>query len=82
MATGTAILIVGIVYLLLAHEGFRMFALMLLGLFAGVVWFLIDFGQDKPQTLFYNHSAHPAFLMKAGDSCPEDRHVWNGWCVK
>ena len=82
MATGTAIFILGIVYLAMASRPFRQFCFGLV-VIAGIGMLgLIWFGADKPQTLFYDHGAHPAFLLKAGDSCPGERHVWNGWCVK
>jgi hypothetical protein len=71
-----------LVYLAVVSECFRTLCLVILGLSAGGIWFLADFGSDKPQTIFYNQSAHPAFLMRAGDSCPGERHIWNGWCVK
>ena len=82
MATGTAVLILSILYLARASGAFRQFCLGVV-VVAGVGAIgLIFFGADKPQTIFYNSSAHPAFLMRAGDSCPGERHVWNGWCVK
>ena len=61
---------------------FRAFFFGVVSLAAVGVLILIWFGSAKPQTLFYDHGAHPAFLLKAGDSCPGERHVWNGWCVK
>jgi hypothetical protein len=79
---GTVILILAVVYFAMTSEGFRTFLFVLLGLSLGTLWYLWDFGSDKPQTIFYSSSAHPAFLMHAGDSCPADRHIWNGWCVK
>ncbi len=82
MSYGTAIIIVGIFYLITISEGFRLFFFVFLSLAAGTILYLIDFGSDKPQTIFYNSSAHPAFLLHVGDVCPSDRHVWNGWCVK
>ncbi len=82
MTAGTAILILGIIYLGVRFEGVRMLFFGALGLSIGTIWYLVDFGADKPQTIFYNHSAHPAFLMKTGDVCPTDRHIWNNWCVK
>ncbi len=82
MTFGTTALILAIVYVAVRSEGFRTFLLILGSLAIGGIWFLADFGADKPQTIFYNHANHPAFLMRAGDVCPDDRHVWNGWCVK
>lgn len=82
MRLGTAILLLIVVYLAILSRGFRTVLLILGSLVLGGVWFLVDFGSDKPQTFFYNSQSHPAFLMRAGDSCPADRHVWNGWCVK
>jgi hypothetical protein len=82
MTIGTAIAILGILYLVTRFEGFRMFFFVILGLCVGAIAWLVDYGSDKPQTIFYNHEAHPAFLMKAGVVCPSDRHIWNGWCVK
>jgi hypothetical protein len=82
MTAGTAMLIIAAVYLAANSQGFRTFLLVILGLGAGTVWYLADFGADKPQTIFYNSQAHPAFLMKVGDTCPADRHVWNHWCVR
>ena len=82
MAIGTAIIALGIFYLLIISKGFRMVLLGGVALCAVGIWWLAVQGADKPQTMFYNSSAHPAFLLKAGDVCPPDRHVWNGWCVK
>jgi hypothetical protein len=82
MTVGTAMLIIAAVYLAVNSQGFRTFLLIIFGLGAGTVWYLADFGADKPQTIFYNSQAHPAFLMYADDVCPSDRHVWNHWCVK
>jgi hypothetical protein len=82
MAIGTAIVVLGILFLAVISRGFRMVCLGGLALCAvGVLW-LVNFQADKPQTLFYNGEAHPAFLLKAGDVCPPDRHVWREWCVK
>lgn len=82
MTAGTAIVILAVLLLAVRFEAFRMFFFAILGLGIGGIAYLIDFGSDKPQTIFYNHSAHPAFKMQAGDLCPADRHVWNDWCVK
>jgi hypothetical protein len=82
MSLGTALIILAIVGLALRSETFRTFMLILVGLGLGGLAFLIDFGSDKPQTIFYRSSAHPAFMMQTGDTCPPERHVWNGWCVK
>jgi hypothetical protein len=82
MTFGTAILILAVAFVAFRSEAFRMFLLVLGAIAFGGLCFLIDFGADKPQTIFYRSSAHPAFLMRAGDVCPDDRHVWNHWCVK
>ena len=82
MTFGTATIILGVLYLAAISEGFRMFSFAVLGIAAGIIAYLADYGSDKPQTFFYSSSAHPAFLMHAGDNCPADRHVWNHWCVK
>ena len=82
MSLGTALVILAIVGVAMRSESFRTFALILLGLGLGGMAFLVDFGADKPQTIFYRSSAHPAFKMMASDTCPPERHVWNGWCVK
>jgi hypothetical protein len=82
MTFGTATLILALIYVTVHSQGFRMFLLIIGSLAIGGILFLVDFGADKPQTIFYNHSAHPAYLMRAGDVCPDDRHVWNHWCVK
>lgn len=83
MTIGTAVLaFIALLYLSVISEGFRLVFLTVLALAAGGLAFLADFGSDKPQTIFYNHSAHPAYLMAKGDGCPADRHIWNGWCVK
>jgi hypothetical protein len=82
MSAGTAIIAIALVFLAIRSEAFRMFCFAMLGICIGLVAFLVDFGSDKPQTIFYSSSAHPAFLMHVGDTCPQDRHVWNGWCVK
>jgi hypothetical protein len=82
MRTGTAIFILGIIFLAMNSTGFRN-ALFGLVVIVGIsIEVLIMYGSDKPQTIFYDHDAHPAFLLRVGDSCPGDRHVWNGWCVK
>lgn len=80
--TTAVFVLIALIYLAVISEGFRTFLLIVGSLAAGVVWFLVDFGADKPQTLFYRQSAHPAFLMQPGSVCPEDRRVWNHWCVK
>lgn len=82
MTIGMAIIIVAGFALALRSERFRTFLLIVGSLGIGVAWWLADYGADKPQTLFYRGSAHPAFQMRAGDVCPADRHVWNRWCVK
>ena len=82
MTLGTAVIILGVLYLMAISEGFRMFAFAALGIVAGCIAWLADYGSDKPQTLFYSSTDHPAYLMHAGDYCPADRHVWNHWCVK
>ena len=82
MSLGTAVLIIAFVGFMLRSEGFRTFLLIVGALAVGGICFLVDFGADKPQTIFYRSSDHPAFLMHAGDTCPAERHVWNGWCVK
>ena len=82
MSLGTAVVILVIVGVAMRSETFRKFMLVLVGLAIGGICFLIDFGSDKPQTIFYRSSAHPAFKMMVGDACPAERHVWNGWCVK
>lgn len=82
MSTGTAIFVLGILYLALAHTGFRE-VLRGLAIAVGVaVLAAIWYGSDKPQTWFYDVDAHPAFLLRAGQVCPLDHHVWNRWCVK
>lgn len=75
-------LVVLIVWLAVRSEGFRTALLIVGSLAIGCICWLADYGADKPQTLFYRGSAHPAFQMRAGDVCPADRHVWNRWCVK
>jgi hypothetical protein len=80
--TWLVVLVLGLIWLASRFEGFRMACFAVLGICIGLIAWLIDFGSDKPQTLFYSHASHPAFLMRAGDSCPAERHVWNGWCVK
>ena len=82
MTLGTALFAIVILLLIMRTEVGRLVALAVFALLLGAGAFLIDFGSDKPQTLFYNYSAHPAFKMATGDTCPPDRHVWNGWCVK
>jgi hypothetical protein len=82
MRFGTAFFLLGMLYLAMVSAQFRAFlfgvgSLLCIGLLC-----LIFYGADKPQTIFYDHEAHPAFLLHAGDSCPAERHVWNGWCVK
>jgi hypothetical protein len=82
VAVGTAIVVVAILYFLVTSAGFRKVIQVAAALCAvGILW-LANYGADKPQTLFYDSEAHPAFLMKAGDVCPQDRHVWRDWCVK
>jgi len=82
VAVGTAIVVVAILYFLVTSAGFRKVIQVAAALCAvGILW-LTNYGADKPQTLFYNSEAHPACLMKAGDVCPQDRHVWRDWCVK
>ena len=61
MSAGVAIFIIGIMFLAARFEGFRMFCFAVLGICIGLVAFLVDFGADKPQTIFYNHADHPAF---------------------
>lgn len=82
MTTGTAILLIGLLYLLVSSDGFRRFSLGLLGLAGGALVWLVLNGADKPQTIFYDHAAHPAYLLQAGQTCQADQHVWNGWCVR
>jgi hypothetical protein len=82
MTAGTTIIIVGVCYLLARSEGFRMVFFTVLGISLGLLWWLVDFSSDKPQTFFYSSRAHPAFLMQADSTCPADRHIWNHWCVK
>lgn len=82
MTVGTAMVILGILYVLVRFEGARTFFLIFFGLSLGLIWWVVDFGSDKPQTFFYNSQSHPAFVMTAGAVCPPDRHVWNHWCVK
>jgi hypothetical protein len=76
------VLVIGLIWLAARFEGFRMACFAVLGIGIGLFAWLVDYGADKPQTIFYSYSSHPAFLMRAGDSCPAERHVWNGWCVK
>jgi hypothetical protein len=75
-------LILGLLFLANASAQFRAFCFGIISLACICVLGLIWFGADKPQTIFYDHANHPAFLMRVGDLCPADRHVWNGWCVK
>jgi len=82
MSAGTAMLIICIVYLAVKFEAVRSFFFVVLGIGLGCLWWLVDFGSDKPQTFFYNSQSHPAFLMQAGSICPSDRHIWNHWCVR
>jgi hypothetical protein len=82
MTIGTALIVIAAVYLLTISHGFRMVSLGIVALAGGVLAWAMMFGADKPQTIFYRNSDHPAFLMRAGDACPPERHVWNGWCVK
>lgn len=82
MRLGTAIFILGILYLFLGSERFRTFCFGLISLAGIAILCLIWYGSDKPQTIFYDHGSHPAYLLRAGDTCAGDRHVWNGWCVK
>lgn len=82
MTIGTAIFAIAILLFLMRSETGCLIALAVVALAFGGMAFLIDFGSDKPQTWFYNSSAHPAFKMATGDACPADRHIWNGWCVK
>jgi hypothetical protein len=82
MSAGTAMIILGVLYLTARFEAFRIFLFVIFGLGLGGLWWLIDFGADKPQTFFYNSQAHPAFLVHSGDTCPSDRHIWNHWCIK
>jgi hypothetical protein len=63
MAIGTAIFVLGILYFAVYSKGFRTVCLVGLALCAvGIYWLSIE-GADKPQTLFYNSAAHPAFLL-------------------
>jgi hypothetical protein len=77
-----SILILAVLFFAVRSHEFRMLLLIMASLGLGGLWFLMDFGADKPQTIFYRSSAHPAFLMMPESVCPADRHVWNGWCVK
>lgn len=82
MTTGTAFLILGVLYLLLASQAFRMVSLGVAALFGGALVWAMVYGADKPQTFFYSQREHPAFALHAGQVCPADRHIWNGWCIK
>jgi hypothetical protein len=82
MRFGTAFFILATVYLAAISSQFRMFCFGVLSLACITLLCLIFYGADKPQTLFYDHADHPAFLLQAGQVCPGERHVWNGWCVK
>lgn len=82
MTVGDALMVIAIVGLMILSRAARMLGLGIAAIFGGALWWVIDFGSDKPQTLFYNYEAHPAFKMAPGDSCPADRHIWNGWCIK
>ena len=82
MSAGTAILLLGLLYLFIGNPGFRAFGLGIIGLVAGAVCWAMVYGADKPQTFFYSQHDHPAFALHVGQVCPPDRHVWNGWCVK
>jgi hypothetical protein len=75
-----AIVVLGILYLAVISRGFRMVCLGVVALSAvGILWLSIE-GADKPQTFFYNGAAHPAFLLKAGDVCPQSTRV--EWMVR
>jgi hypothetical protein len=82
MTIGTAALILSLIYFAMVSHAFRMLSLGLIAVALGALLAAMEFGADKPQTWFYNQADHPAFLMRAGDQCPADRHIWNGWCVK
>lgn len=82
MTAGTAVLILGVLYMIFLSRQFRMVSLGIASVAGGALAWAMVYSADKPQTIFYSHKEHPAFLMKAGDVCPGDRHVWNGWCVK
>jgi hypothetical protein len=82
MKMGTAFILLAIVYLAAISAQFRAFCFGIVSLACIAILCLMFYGADKPQTIFYNHDAHPAFLLHVGEVCPEGRHVWNGWCVQ